>query len=111
MKSRPCPSCGASAVPEARFCRLCGAPLKTGLALDGEEPISPMAQTVALKGEGRTTDGLTTDEERRASGKTSKVDRAEIDEILRRVEAEFAEDGKEKNEQRSAELAAAPQTT
>ena len=108
MKSRPCPSCGASAVPEARFCRLCGAPLKTGGSLDGEEPISPLAQTVPLKGEGRTTDGLTTDDERREASKTSRVDRADIDEILRRVQAEYSDDVEE---QVGVESAAAPQTT
>lgn len=111
MKSRPCPSCGASTIPEARFCRQCGAPLKAGGALEGEEPVSPLAQTVPLQGEGRTTDGLTTDDERRGASRTTRVDRAEIDEILRRVEADFAHDGKEKKEQPSAELKAAPQTT
>ncbi|PYS50319.1 MAG: hypothetical protein DMF68_07390 [Acidobacteria bacterium] len=110
MKSRPCPSCGATAVPEARFCRLCGAPLKTGGAHEGEEPVSPLAQTVPLKGEGRATDGLTKEDERRGASRTSRVDRAEINEILRRVEADYAQDGKEK-EQANVEAAAAPQTT
>src|SRR5436305_8188387 len=111
MKSSPCPSCGTTAVPEARFCRLCGAPLKAGGALEGEEPVSPLAQTVPLKGEGRATDGLSAEDERRGASKTSRVDRAEIDNILRRVEADYAQDGEEKKERVSIEVAAAPQTT
>ncbi|HKC65404.1 MAG TPA: tetratricopeptide repeat protein [Pyrinomonadaceae bacterium] len=112
MKSRPCPSCGANAVPEARFCRQCGAPLKAGGALEGEEPVSPLAQTVPLKGEGRATDGLSAEDERRGTSRTSRVDRAEIDDILRRVEAEFAQDGDEKKEQVGVEASATtPQTT
>src|SRR5947209_598437 len=99
MKSRPCPSCGATAVPEARFCRLCGAPLKAGGALEGEEPVSPLAQTVPLKGEGRATDGLSAEDERPGASKTSRVDRADIDEILRRVEADYTQDGGKKKKQ------------
>jgi len=98
-------------VPEARFCRLCGAPLKAGGSLEGEEPVSPLAQTVPLKGEGRATDGLSAEDERRGASKTSRVDRAEIDDILRRVETDYAQDGEEKKERVSVEAAAAPQTT
>ncbi|MDQ3817276.1 MAG: tetratricopeptide repeat protein [Acidobacteriota bacterium] len=98
-------------MPEARFCRLCGAPLKAGGALEGEEPVSPLAQTVPLKGEGRATDGLSAEDERRASSKTSRVDRAEIDDILRRVEADYGQDGRREKGQAEMEAAPVPPTT
>jgi tetratricopeptide (TPR) repeat protein len=96
-------------VPEARFCRLCGAPLKLASLHDGNAPISPLAQTIPLTGEGRATDGLAADDHQHSSPDTSKVGRAEMDSILRRVQAEYANDGK-KAAQESVETAS-PQTT
>lgn len=95
------------AVPEARFCRLCGAPLKAVGTGDGDAPISPLAQTIPLAGEGRATDGLAADDPRHNSPETSKVGRAEIEKILRRVEADYANDGKKLD----VIEAPAPQTT
>jgi tetratricopeptide (TPR) repeat protein len=106
-------------VPEARFCRLCGAPLKTGGALGADGPVSPLAQTIPLTGEGRATDGLNKDEARRAAADTSRVGRAEIESILRRAASAHNEamgdgDGDKTHPQPSAisaEQSAAPVTT
>ena len=85
---KACPGCGATTVPEARFCRLCGAPLKTGVSgHESEAPVSPLAQTIPLTGEGRVTDGLGSDEARRAASGTSRVGRAEMENLLRRSAA------------------------
>jgi tetratricopeptide (TPR) repeat protein len=70
-------------VPEARFCRLCGTPLHAGRAREGETPVSPLAQTIPLTGEGRATDGLSHDEAR----DTTRVGRAEVEDLLRRAPA------------------------
>ena len=72
-------------MPGARFCRSCGAPLMTGSATDGDAPISPLAQTIPLTGEGRATDGLTSEEARRAAADTSRVGRTELENFLRRT--------------------------
>ncbi len=74
-------------VPGARFCRACGAPLTTGSAHDSDVPVSPLAQTIPLTGEGRATDGLTSDEARRGASDTSRVGRTEMENILRRTPA------------------------
>jgi tetratricopeptide (TPR) repeat protein len=85
---KPCPGCGAATVPEARFCRLCGAPLHAGAgARESDAPISPLAQTIPLAGEGRATDGLNADEARRTASDTSRVGRAEMENLLRRAGA------------------------
>ena len=108
---KACPNCGARLVPEARFCRSCGVPLKTGSIHETDAPISPRAQTIPLAGEGRATDGLTADDSRPNASDTAKVGRAEIEQILRRVQAEYSrvDDGK-KAAQDSAGTAT-PQTT
>src|SRR5436305_15284384 len=108
--SKPCPGCGATTVPEARFCRLCGAPLKAGGLHENQSTISPKAQTAPLKSEARSTDGLAADDPRRGAAETSKVGRVEIEEILRRVEADYRKGSEEKKEQDGAETIA-PQTT
>jgi tetratricopeptide (TPR) repeat protein len=85
---KPCPGCGAATVPEARFCRLCGAPLHAGAsAREGDAPISPLAQTIPLAGEGRATDGLNADDARRTASDTSRVGRAEMENLLKRAGA------------------------
>lgn len=85
---KACPGCGAATVPEARFCRLCGAPLKSGVSgHESEAPVSPLAQTIPLTGEGRATDGLGSEEARRAASDTSRVGRAEMENLLRRSAA------------------------
>jgi tetratricopeptide (TPR) repeat protein len=78
-------------MPGARFCRACGAPLATGSSRDGDAPVSPLAQTIPLTGEGRTTDGLASDEARRAASDTTRVGRAEMEHILRRTPAVLAD--------------------
>jgi tetratricopeptide (TPR) repeat protein len=110
MVVKPCPGCGAMPVPEARFCRLCGAPLKAASIHDGDVHVSPLAQTIPLTGEGRATDGLTADDPQHSSPDTSKVGRAEMENILRRVQAEYENDGK-KAAQNSVETIATQQTT
>jgi tetratricopeptide (TPR) repeat protein len=77
-----CPSCGAETFPGARFCRRCGAPVGGGVG--GETgAVSPNAATVPLPAEqGRTTDGLASNEERVAQ-QTSRVSIAEMERILR----------------------------
>jgi tetratricopeptide (TPR) repeat protein len=122
MVVKPCSGCGAMPVPEARFCRLCGAPLKPAGIHDSDAHVSPLAQTIPLTGEGRATDGLAADDPLHSSPDTSKVGRAEMDSILRRVQAEYENGGKndrksddrndgQKAAQDSVETAANPQTT
>lgn len=84
---KACPSCGTAAAPEARFCRLCGAPVKLASHQDG--PISPLAQTVPLTGEARSTDNFPPGEQKRAA-ETSRVKREEIEHLLRRPSIEHA---------------------
>jgi tetratricopeptide (TPR) repeat protein len=89
-----CPGCGAATVPEARFCRLCGAPLKVGASgQESEAPVSPLAQTIPLAGEGRATDGLNQEEARRAASDTSRVGRAEMENLLKRSPVGQSNDG------------------
>ena len=79
-----CPGCGATTSPEARFCRACGRLLKRpGSPTDGGG-VSPGAKTVPLTGEGRPTKGIAADGSQTPVTNTSKVKRAEMDEILRR---------------------------
>jgi tetratricopeptide (TPR) repeat protein len=87
---KACSSCGAMAASEARFCRLCGAPLRFADADGGD--VSPLAQTVPLSGEGRHTDGFTPGDAKR-SADTSRVKREEIERLLHRAALEPASDG------------------
>src|SRR5436305_15351266 len=108
---KACPNCGARLVPEARFCRSCGVPLKTGSIHETDAPISPRAQTIPLAGEGRATDGLTADDSRPNASDTAKVGRAEIEQILRRVQAEDSRGDDGKKATQDAVETTAPQTT
>ena len=76
-------------MPEARFCRLCGAPLKAGHLHENESTVSPKAQTAPLKTEARSTDSLAADDHHLGASETSRVGRVEMEEILRRVEADY----------------------
>lgn len=80
-------------MPEARFCRLCGTPLKVAGGRDGEAPVSPKAQTIPLTGEARSTDGLGQDEPRRPAPNTSRVGRAEMDKLLRSASVDVRPSG------------------
>lgn len=77
-------------MPEARFCRQCGAPLKA-IQSDGE-PVSPQAQTVPLTSEARPTTSIA---EEAGRTETSRVKQVEIEEMLRRVRAEHDFEAKE----------------
>lgn len=81
--SRPCPKCGTACATEARFCRLCGTPLKAPGAID-TPPVSPGAATVPLSDDGRTTHGLSATDGNSSAAETTRVRRAEMDSILRR---------------------------
>ena len=74
-----CSSCNTPSPVEARFCRLCGAPLKTAAGTSG--PISPLAQTVPLSVDGRTTDGLSVDDPHR-NPDTARVSSGEVEALL-----------------------------
>lgn len=80
--SRPCPKCRTACAMEARFCRLCGTPLKPSVT-DGEL-VSPGAKTAPLTDEGRTTHGLSTEDGSASAPETARVRRAEMESILRR---------------------------
>ncbi|HEX8174541.1 MAG TPA: tetratricopeptide repeat protein [Pyrinomonadaceae bacterium] len=67
---------------EARFCRLCGTPLRATGATG--ETVSPGAKTAPLTDEGRTTHGLPTDDGSASAPETARVRRAELENILRR---------------------------
>lgn len=91
---RTCSSCGVVTVPEARYCRHCGAPLKVAAAFDDTTPISPLAQTVPLSSEGLTTSGLGADEAGGSGSETKRVGQAEMEQLLRRSRFEVAPDVK-----------------
>jgi len=80
-------------VPEARFCRLCGIPLKVGGGRQDGAPVSPKAQTIPLTGDGRSTDGLGQEEPRRPAPHTSRVARAEMEKLLRSAAADVKTSG------------------
>src|SRR5215210_7501139 len=82
---------------EARFCRRCGAQLKVKSAHNTDSPISPMAQTVPLADEGRTTDGLWTEESHELASGTSRIRRTEMEDLLRRVSREHDGDGQSRH--------------
>ncbi len=81
--TKPCPSCGAATIPDARFCRRCGTLLRAVAQDNGSEQISPQAATVPLTDEGRTTDGLAADDPRRPVADTTRVNQLELEAILR----------------------------
>ena len=107
-----CPNCGVVTPPEARFCRHCGAPLRTGATLGGSETVSPLAQTVPLSGEGLTTSSLGTDESGRPAPETKRVRQAEIEHLFRHTRLEVATDDQKKMDGNAAADSdyAAPQT-
>ena len=94
---RQCPGCGATATLEARFCRRCGASLKGEGGHDTDSPISPMAQTVPLADEGRTTDGLWAEESHELASGTSRIRRTEMEDLLRRVSREHDNDNRSRH--------------
>lgn len=76
---------------EARFCRLCGTPFnfaRTGGKRNDDVPVSPLAETVPLVNEGRVTENIGIDDSRQRAAETSRVSRAEMEEMLRRPHSE-----------------------
>lgn len=88
---RECPGCGATATPEARFCRRCGVPFRATGGHDTDSPVSPRAQTIPLADDGRTTDGLLTEESQQLASGTSRIRRTEMEEMLRRINREHGD--------------------
>lgn len=80
--TKTCPSCGSQTATDARFCRRCGAPVRMS-GDDGGDSVSPIANTVPLRDDGRATDGLAPEDPRRPGPDTSRVNRAELDSLLR----------------------------
>lgn len=106
-----CSSCGVVTAPEARFCRHCGAVLKASATLGGSELISPLAQTIPLDGSGHATSGLSTNDVGSSSASdTQRVDRAEMERILRRSRFETTFDKRDEATASAAADYAAPQT-
>lgn len=66
-------------------------PLKNSGGHDTDSPISPGAQTVPLVDEGRTTDGLWAEESHELTTGTSRIKRAEMEDLLRRVSREHGD--------------------
>ena len=76
---------------EARFCRLCGTPFnfaRTGGKRNDDVPVSPLAETVPLVDEGRATENIGSNDSRQRAAETSRVSRAEMEEMLRRPHSE-----------------------
>ncbi len=86
-----CLNCGASSPEEARFCRLCGTPLRRTTSNTGEANISPIAQTVPLKNEGRSTEGFPPDDPRKTSADTTRVAHSEMERLLKGEQQERSE--------------------
>lgn len=94
--TKHCSSCGAFSSNEARFCRLCGAPFGAMPAGDSsgnnrrnDVPVSPLAETVPLSDMGRTTENIAPDDLHGGRApETSKVSRAEMEDLLRRPPSE-----------------------
>jgi tetratricopeptide (TPR) repeat protein len=82
----------------------------TGSAHEADAPVSPLAQTIPLTGEGRVTDGLTSEEARRAAADTSRVGRTDMENILRRTPALVAPEAQANDGDGDGEKSA-PQTT
>ncbi|HEV2764027.1 MAG TPA: zinc ribbon domain-containing protein, partial [Pyrinomonadaceae bacterium] len=83
--TKTCSSCGAQTAAEARFCRRCGAPLRAASSAPDEEFVSPKAPTVPLKEEPRPTEDLASADAARPGPETGRVDRAELDALLRQA--------------------------
>ena len=83
--TKTCSSCGAATAAEARFCRRCGAPLRGAASAPDENFVSPQAATIPLTEEARPTHDLSTDDLARPGPETARVDRAELDELLRQA--------------------------
>jgi cytochrome c-type biogenesis protein CcmH/NrfG len=97
--SRPCPNCGTACAMEARFCRLCGTPLKPAASTGA--PVSPGAKTIPLSDEGRTTHGFPKEDGSASAPETARVRRAEMESILRRSAPTVSAPQKEANDEQA----------
>ncbi|HEX8709932.1 MAG TPA: tetratricopeptide repeat protein [Pyrinomonadaceae bacterium] len=71
--------------PEARYCRLCGSPLGSSGGAETDAPISPLARTVPLSNEGRSTNGLAPSDPNHSSSETTRIRHAEMEKLLQRA--------------------------
>lgn len=78
-----CRSCGASLIENARFCRQCGTPLNSAAASDDPVVGSAAAPIVLPFDPGRPTKGLPPEESYRVGSETTRVNRADLDALLR----------------------------
>ncbi len=83
--SKPCRICGATPLPEARFCRACGALLSAVAAPDTGNTVSPLAQTIPFTNEVRPTDGISPEDNGYAGADTGRVKQEEIDRLIRQT--------------------------
>lgn len=107
---RTCSSCGVVTAPEARFCRHCGAVVKAAATLGDGETVSPLAQTIPLDGSGHPTSGLSTDNAGSSASDTQRVERAEMERLLRRSRFETKFDKRDDAASSADADYAAPQT-
>lgn len=105
--SRSCPNCKTPVADEARFCRLCGTPVKA--ANRESAPVSPGAATAPLADEGRPTHGFPGEDSAAGASapNTSRVRRAELENLLRTSPASTETGGPGGDKQ---ETYAAPET-
>ncbi len=80
--SKLCSTCGSGTALEARFCRMCGTPFDSGIGETAS--VSPTTATISFEDERRATDGLAAEDPWRRAPDTSRVDRAEMEELLLR---------------------------
>jgi len=78
-----CRSCGASLIENTRFCRRCGTPLSSAASSDDSVGGSPAAPIVLPSDPGRPTKGLAPEESYRVGSETTRVNRADLDALLR----------------------------
>ena len=96
--TKSCPNCGGDNTPESRFCRRCGVSLKSPTGDAPATLVSPLANTIPLIDEGRSTDGFAPDDPLRLAPDTTKVNRTELDAILRAARPSQAEDDEAGND-------------
>ncbi|MDQ3685565.1 MAG: tetratricopeptide repeat protein [Acidobacteriota bacterium] len=78
-----CRSCGASLIENTRFCRRCGTPLSSAASSDDSVGGSPAVPIVLPSDPGRPTKGLPPEESYRVGSETTRVNRADLDALLR----------------------------
>lgn len=87
-----CRICGSTPLQGARFCRVCGTPLKATGAAESSDPVSPLAQTIPLVGEGRPTDSIASEEAGYNVQHTARLKQEEMERLLRQTPPNGLED-------------------